>query len=130
MIKFERDETIKEKIKDIVETLNLDHIDLNRLSCVRSKGSGAKRTIARCYALSKIWQLSLNLQAHYIIEIISEKYDRLSESEKTKVLMHELLHIPFSFGGGFKHHDYVTNKRIDELYEKYKKIKNFLKFRL
>jgi len=125
MIKFERDETIKEKIKDIVETLNLDHIDLNRLSCVRSKGSGAKRTIARCYALSKIWQLSLNLQANYIIEIISEKYDRLSESEKTKVLMHELLHIPFSFGGGFKHHDYVTNKRIDELYEKYKKIKNF-----
>jgi len=127
MIKFERDETIKEKIKDIVETLNLDHIDLNRLSCVRSKGSGAKRTIARCYALSKIWQLSLNLQAHYIIEIISEKYDRLSESEKTKVLMHELLHIPFSFGGGFKHHDYVTNKRIDELYEKYKKNKEFFK---
>jgi predicted metallopeptidase len=124
MIKFFRDESIAEKIKDIVQTLEMSHVDLNRLVCVRSRGSGARATIARCYALSKIWQVSLDMQAHYVIEVISERYDKMNDEDKEKVLIHELMHVPFSFGGGFKHHgNYVTRKNVDEMHVKYRKAK-------
>ncbi|MBI2046960.1 hypothetical protein HYT26_02255 [Candidatus Pacearchaeota archaeon] len=29
------------------------------------------------------------------------------------------MHIPKSFGGGFKHHDYVCNRNIDNYYKRY-----------
>ena len=120
MIKYFSAEDIESKAKDIVLKLGMSHIDLERLSCVRSRGSKAKRTIARCHALSKIWQKSLGTKGRYIIEVISENYDNLPEDEKEKVVIHELLHIPFSMGGGFKHHkNYVTKKRVEHLYREY-----------
>lgn len=123
-IKFYLDNELTLRINDIVKTLGMDHIDTFRVICVRSKGSASKRTIARCYALSKIWQVGLNIKAHYIIEVISEKFDKLSKEEQDKVLIHELSHIPLSFGGGFKHHrNWVTNERVNKLYEDYKKKK-------
>jgi predicted metallopeptidase len=33
------------------------------------------------------------------------------------VLIHELLHIPTSFGGGFRHHrDWVDRQRVERVY--------------
>ena len=120
-IRYEHSSIIESKVADIVEKLNMNHIDLNRVKCLKSYGSKAKRTIARCHALSKIWQNSLNLKGHYIIEVISENYDNLPYDEKEKVLIHELLHIPFSMGGGFKHHkNYVTRERVERLHKEYK----------
>ena len=120
-IKYFLDFEIKQKVKDIVEKLEMNHIDLSRVECVRSVGSKARRTIARCHALSKIWQKAFGIKGRYVIEVISENYDKLPDSEKEKVLIHELLHIPFSMGGGFKHHkNYVTNRRVERLYKKYK----------
>lgn len=53
------------------------------------------RTVARIHGLGKIWQETLNSPpAYIIIEVISERYDRLTEEEKDKTLTHELLHIP------------------------------------
>jgi predicted metallopeptidase len=37
--------------------------------------------------------------------------------------VHELMHIPATFGGGFRHHDHVTTKNVDRFYKEYKKIK-------
>jgi len=122
-IKFEIDNELYERIKHIVEKLQMEHIDLSRVICVRSKGSQARRTIARCYALSKVWQKALGIKSHYVIEVISEKFDKLSKAEQDKVLIHELLHIPKSMGGGFKHHNYVTNSRVEKLYKIYKDCK-------
>jgi len=120
-IKYYPSIELKLKIKDIVEKLKMQHIDLSRVDCVISKGSKAKRTIARCHALSKIWQKSLGTKGRYIIEVISENYNSLPKDEKEKVLIHELLHIPFSMGGGFKHHkNYVTRTRVEHLYKKYR----------
>ena len=120
-IKYYPSLDIKLKIRDIVEKLKMEHIDLSRVNCVISRGSKAERTIARCHALSKIWQKSLGTKGQYIIEVISENYDKLPEDEKEKVLIHELLHIPFNMGGGFKHHkNYVTNRRVEKLYKEYK----------
>ena len=121
MIKFRKDEELTEKIQDIVSKLKFTHVDMGRVICIRSKGSKAKQTIARCYALSKIWQLALGIKAHYVIEVISEKFDKLSKDEKEKIMIHELMHIPFSMGGGFKHHkNWVTRKNVEALHEKYK----------
>jgi len=119
-IKFDFDWEITMNVRDIVEKLEMKHVDVNRVVCMRSRGSGARGTIARCYSLSRIWQKALNIKAHYIIEIIGEKYDTLSEIDKQKTLIHELLHIPNCFGGGFKHHgNWVTRDRVDRLHREY-----------
>jgi len=119
-IKFEFDLALELRARDIIKTLKMDHIKPERLACIRSRSSGAKQTIARCYGLSKIWQKVLNTKAWYIIEMISEKFDKLSEEDQDKTIIHELLHIPNSFGGGFRHHsNWVTESRINELYKKY-----------
>jgi len=118
MINYEQDPEIKCKVEDIVRKLGLEHVDISRIACFKSQGSSSRRTVARCYALSKIWQKTLNIQAHYIIEVLSEKFDKLSEADKDRVLIHELLHIPKSFGGGFRHHDFVCNRNVEQLYKR------------
>ena len=58
------------------------------------------------------------MEAHYIIEIIAENFFTLSEDEQVKTLLHELMHIPVSFGGGFRHHDHVNDKNVDKLFKR------------
>jgi len=48
----------------------------------------------------------------------AEKFDRLNEDEKEKAIMHELLHIPKSMGRGYRHHDYVTRRRVEALWRR------------
>ena len=95
---------VQEIVKEIVDTLSLNYIDSERVICFRSKGSRSRMGIARCYALSKIWQKALNMPPSYIIEVISESFDKIDDLEKEKVLIHELLHIPKGFTGGLAHH--------------------------
>jgi predicted metallopeptidase len=119
MIRYELAEDIGAEIKEIIHKLDMIHIDGSRIVCVRSRGSASRRTLARCHGLPKIMQLALNMKPHYIIEIISEQFDKLSTEEQTKVLIHELMHIPHSFGGGFRsHRPYVTRKKVEKMYQK------------
>ena len=128
-IKFYHSKELQFKIEEIVEKLNMQHVDMSRVRCIKSYGSKAKRTIARCYGLCKVWQTALGLKGHYIIEVISEQFDKMSKEEQEKTLIHELLHIPFNMGGGFKHHrNYVTKRRVDKLYKEYKEKKNEIIF--
>ena len=113
------------RVYDIAKTLGMEHVRLSGVYAVRSRGSGSRGTLARCHALSKIWQLALGIKAVYIIEILSEKFDKMPRSEQDKVLIHELLHIPLSFGGGFKHHDFVNDKSVEKIYKKYLELKGF-----
>jgi predicted metallopeptidase len=110
---------VEEEIRRIIRLLALDHIDPQRVRAIRSRGTRSRRILARCHALPKALQTGLNLSTHYVIELVSENYNRLPESEKTKTLIHELLHIPYAFGGGFRNHDYVRSHRVNQLYEKY-----------
>ncbi len=118
MIYYNLDEEINLRVKEILRKLRMTHIDETRLTCLRSKGSGSRRIIARCHGLSRIWQLALDKRPHYLIEVLSERFDTLSPEDQTKVLIHEILHIPHSFGGGFRsHRPYVTRAKVQRMYE-------------
>jgi len=120
MIHYELAEDIGAAIKEIIHKLDMTHIDRSRVVCIRSRGSASKRILARCHGLPKIMQLALTMKPHYVIEIITEQFDRLGKEEQTKVLIHELMHIPHSFGGGFRsHRPHVTRKKVEQMYKKY-----------
>lgn len=119
-ITYSAAQDVQEMLKEIVAALSLGYIDTERVICFRSKGSKSRRGIARCYALSKIWQKALNMPPSYIIEVISERYDKLSEENKIKVLIHEALHIPKAFGGGLRpHKGYITKRVVEEHYSRF-----------
>jgi predicted metallopeptidase len=117
---YEKAPELEREASELVKKLGLNHIDTSRVVCLRSRGSKSRRILARCHTVSKVVQKALGLKAHYVIEVVSENFDRLSREEKTKTLIHELLHIPKSFGGGFRHHrNYVTRKKVNKLYDLY-----------
>ncbi|MEM2972137.1 MAG: putative metallopeptidase [Candidatus Bathyarchaeia archaeon] len=123
-IKYLKALDVKKRVDEIAETLDLFHVVPQFVFCVRSKGSKSTRTVARIHGLGKIWQETLNLPPYYIIEVISERYDKLSEEQKEKTLIHELLHIPHGFSGGFRpHKGYIDNEIVERLYKKLKKNK-------
>ena len=118
-IKYFEAPEIKKQVDQIAEDLELFHVVPQFVFCVRSKGSKARRTIARIHGLGKIWQGVLNLPPSYTIEVISEIYDKMSKEENEKTLIHELLHIPGGFSGGFRpHKGYVERRIVEELYKK------------
>jgi predicted metallopeptidase len=122
MIQYGLAEDIDLRVKEIIRKLKMTHIDETRLICLRSKSSGSKRVIARCHGLSRIMQLALNKEPHYVIEILSERFDHLSKEEQTKVLIHEILHIPHCFGGGFRaHKSFVTKAKVQKMYHEFMK---------
>ena len=108
---------LQTRMREIVKALEMLHVDVDRVECIRSQGSSSKSTIARCHALGKVMQKAMKTKAFYTIEFL-ERFNKLSEKEQDKVIIHELLHIPKSFGGGFRHHDYVRDRHVNALYEK------------
>ena len=119
MIKYYKAAEIEILVNEISNRLDIRH-DLSRIVCIRSIGSKSRHTLARCHTISKAVQTGLDLKAHYIIEIISENFDKLNNEEKIKTLIHELMHIPKAFGGGFKGHRYVNKRTVEKMYENYR----------
>lgn len=111
---------VREMASSIVKTLDLSYIDLGGVLFVRSSGSRSRLTVARIHSLSRVWRQALGTGVTYIVEVIGEKYDGLSEEEKEKTIIHELLHIPRAFGGGFRSHRSHANRRsVERLHESY-----------
>ena len=123
IMKYEFAIDLQGKAEEISRLL-FPHIKLDRVKCFRSYGSSSRGTIARCHTVGKLIQKAIGIKAHYVIEVISERFDKMDEKEKTKVIMHELMHIPKTFGGGFKHHDFVCEKNINYFYKKFENFKN------
>jgi len=94
---------VKKRVLNLLETLSLGWSKKPRIICFRSSNANT-RAYARIWGLSRIWQQALNLSPSYIIEVISEKFDRLSDFEKDKVLLHEIAHIPKNFSGALVPH--------------------------
>lgn len=112
---------VKVLVDEIALKLRFTHVECDRVYCFRSSGSQSKRVIARIHSLGKVWQKALNTRAGYLIEVISERYDKLSQSEKERVVIHELLHIPAGFSGGFRpHRGFISKRILDKLHEEYR----------
>lgn len=103
---------------EVIDKLKMKHVDKDRISCVRSKGAKSPGVIARVHGLAKAMQLGMDCKAFYVIEFL-DRFEKCSRREQVETVIHELLHIPQNFGGGFRHHDYVQNKRVRELYNKF-----------
>lgn len=114
-MKYEEAPDLFDRMKEIVSVLGMRHVDIERVKCLRSFGSSSKRTIARCHALGKLMQKAMGVKAHYAIEFL-ERFDRMSRKEQDKVIIHELMHVPKSFGGGFRHHDFVCERNVELMY--------------
>ena len=117
-----------QKIAEEISRLLFPHVKINQLRCFRSYGTSSRATIARCHTIGKLMQKAMNAEAFYALEFLSERFDKLSEEERIKVIIHELMHIPNTFGGGFRHHDHVCDKNIENCYQSYRvKQKDLLK---
>lgn len=110
-------------VRGLVNALDFGHVKADNVVCFRSHGSKS-RAIARIWALPRIWQDALSVEPHYVIEVLSEKFDGMPLEEKRKTLIHELLHIPKTFSGGLVPHECfgkrIDGRRVDALYEKIK----------
>lgn len=114
---------IEKIMRKVLPHLPFDYIDPDRLSFMRSfKATGRAR--ARIWSFPKIWQMALNIPAHYVIEVLTQHFDHLSQDDKERVIIHELMHIPKNFSGalvphrGRKHR--IDHRSVEVLFKKYK----------
>ncbi|PIN93468.1 metallopeptidase [Candidatus Pacearchaeota archaeon CG10_big_fil_rev_8_21_14_0_10_31_24] len=121
-MKYEFALDLQQRMIDIVNTLNMKHIDIMRVKCFRSFGSSTKRTLARCHTVGKLMQKAMGMPAYYAIEFL-EKFEKLSKKDQDKVIIHELMHIPKTFGGGFRQHDFVCEENVEVMHEHYVNLK-------
>ena len=121
-MKYEYAADLQARMEEIANLLGMLHIDVNRVKCFRSKGSSTKRTLARCHTIGKLMQKAMGTDAFYTIEFL-ERFERLSKEEQDKVIIHELLHIPKTFGGGFRQHDFVCEENVEIMHEKFVNLK-------
>lgn len=123
-IKYFKAPDVEKMVNDIIQSLGFLYVVPQYVYCYRSIGSKSRRTIARIHGFTRIWQDALQLPPAYIIEVISERYDKLTKEQKEKTLIHELLHIPNQFSGGFRpHKGYIDQKKVECLYQKWLKQK-------
>ncbi|MCX6732287.1 MAG: putative metallopeptidase [Candidatus Roizmanbacteria bacterium] len=102
-MKYERAPEIKKTIVALVSELQFTHIDVERVHCIRSFDAKT-RAYARIWGMSKLFFEVAGIRANYIIEVVSKRFDKLSEREKIKTLIHELMHIPKTFSGALLSH--------------------------
>lgn len=117
-MRYEFAPDLQNKAEEISKIL-FSHIKIERVRCFRSYGSSARGTVARCHGLGKIMQKALGVKPFYVLEFITERFEKFNEEEKIKIIIHELMHIPKTFGGGFKHHDFVNHRNVNKFYKEY-----------
>jgi len=123
--RFETADDITERISFIVKAGRLSNISLERIFCIRSFGAKT-RAYARIWGLARVWQKTLGIKPAYIIEVVSERFDKLPAVAKDKILLHELAHIPKGFSGALvphKNRGGVNSRVVESLYDRIK-IKN------
>lgn len=94
---------VKKRVIELIEFCEITWVKASKIYCFRSSNAKS-RAYARIWGLSRVWQLALKTAPAYVIEVISEKFDRLSDLEKDKILLHELTHIPRNFSGALLPH--------------------------
>src|SRR3989344_4566823 len=119
---WEISDDVLERINKILGSGIFENIPSGFITAIRGYGSSS-RAIARIWAFPRPWQLALNLGPRYIIEVIAERFDKLSEVDKDKVIIHELMHIPKKFTGALVPHRNrgrkIDHKNVDLVFDQY-----------
>src|ERR1700722_284716 len=122
-MEWQNADDVQKDLVNIIKHIDLPHINLNRVYCYRTNGSKT-RAYARTWSFPKIFQRALSIEPAYVIEVLSNHYDRLDDDKKKKVLIHELLHIPKNFSGALLPHRTRSrniNSLANQLFKEYKK---------
>lgn len=120
-MKWEEAPDVKKRIDLILAGLSLPHVKGEKIFAARGYGSTG-RAIARIWSLPRIWQEALKIPPQYIIEVIAERFDRMSYEDQDRTLIHELMHIPRTFSGALVPHggrNKINRKTVEILYKKY-----------
>lgn len=103
---------IQNQINTLIKKLNFTHIKIKNVHCIRSFDAKT-RAYARIWGMAKLFSEVAGLEPHYIIEVVSKRFDKLPQREQLKTLIHELLHIPKTFSGALLSHR-GKNRRIND----------------
>lgn len=116
------DYDLTERVRQMIADIGFVHIPKHRIFCFRTQGSKS-RAYARIWSFPKIFQTVLDIEPAYVIEVISQYYDKLPHEEQSRVIIHELLHIPRNFSGSLLPHKYgnkTIDREVDRLYKNLK----------
>ncbi|MFH0986576.1 MAG: putative metallopeptidase [Candidatus Micrarchaeota archaeon] len=125
-VKFAPD--VQEIATELLENLpELCFIDQSRITYMRSYDSKAN-AIARIWELPRIWQQALEIEPHYVIEVLSQHFDKMPREEQEQTIIHEFLHIPKKFSGALVPHKCfgkirVGRKEVERLHGMYREKK-------
>ena len=118
-MKYIKAPDIKKQVDFLITQLNFIHIKAANIHCIRSLDAKT-RAYARIWGMAKLFNEVVGIEPHYIIEVIAKKFDKLSEREKIKTLIHELMHIPKTFSGALLSHrgqyHQINDRQIEKLY--------------
>lgn len=109
---------IKKIVIQLAKKLEMKHIKVNNIHCIRSFDAKT-RAYARIWGMAKLFKEVVGLEPHYIIEVNSRRFDKLTERDKIKTLIHELMHIPKTFSGALlshrgPHHE-INDREVEKI---------------
>ena len=102
-MKYEKATDIKRRIDQLIKALEYTHIKAKNIHCIRSFDAKT-RAYARIWGMAKLFSEVAGIEPNYIIEVNAKKFDKLSDREQIKTLIHELMHIPKTFSGALLSH--------------------------
>ncbi len=123
-MKYKLAPEIKKQIRVLIKELKFTHIKPNQIWCIRSFDAKT-RAYARIWGMSRLFHEVAGLPPTYIIEIINQHFEKLSDREKIKTLIHELMHIPKTFSGALlshrgPHHE-INDREVEKIIKKIEK---------
>jgi len=123
-MKYVKAPDIKKQVDFLINELAFTHIKAANIHCIRSLDAKT-RAYARIWGMARLFKEVVGIEPHYIIEVISKKFDKLSDREKIKTLIHELMHIPKTFSGALLSHrgqyHQINDRQIEKLYREFLK---------
>lgn len=110
-------------MRHVLHRTPFEHIKAPQITCMRSTASKS-RAYARIWSFPKIWQKALGHPPHYIIEVVSQHFDKLSHDDKIRTIIHELMHIPKNFSGALVPHrgryHRIERRTVEKFFQIYK----------
>src|SRR3989344_1171778 len=124
-MKYQKAPDVKKIIDILIAQLDFFHIKKRNVHCIRSFDAKT-RAFARIWGMAKLFKEVAGLEPNYIIEVNAKKFDKLSEKDQVKTLIHELMHIPKTFSGALLSHrgphHRINDREVEKLLKTLKRL--------